>query len=322
MLFHTKIDEQLVRDSCDEASRRFPGREVVVLHDQPLPGLSCALVDCRSGHPDELDRFPVGERLFIYACDQDDLGLPFVERLVTRGDKFLPALKGDPGLYTNFDLQARQALEDEYQHQLGEGYAKFEYGPHDFINITQALNATKHLAGAYVEIGCFGGSSAGAALRYLKYKNIPRSCYFLDVFTGFNYVEAENSPDAFWMGGHPTDGRASIEARLKHLETPEQGLFLHVVQSNIITDPLLPDVEQICVANIDVDMYEAVYAALVKVHPRMAPGGIIIAEDPGHTPWCIGARLALDQFLARDGAGAYTQIYMQSGQVFLVRISG
>lgn len=319
MLFPSKINEQLVRDTCDQGAQRFPGLDMVVLHDQPLVGLPYALVDCRSGSIEQLEQFEPGTRLFIYACDQDDLGLPFVERLVVRGDKFLPAFKGDPGLYTNFDATARRALEDEYEFQVREGFAKFEYGPHDFVNITQALNATRDLPGDYVEIGCFAGSSSGAALRYLRYKGIARTCWFLDVFDGFTYEAAEKSSDAFWAGGHQTHGRDFIEARLKPYEARHQGLNVRVVKANIVTDELPEEMDRICVANVDVDLYEAVYAALVKVHPRMVAGGVVICEDAGHTPWCIGARLAFEQFIANEGAGAYTMAYMQSGQAFLIR---
>jgi len=191
--------------------------------------------------------------------------------------------------------------------RCARNFAKFEHGPHDFINIAQALNATRDLDGHYVEIGCYGGSSSGAALRYLRYKAIPKTCWFFDVFEGFTYEAAEQSSDAFWAGGHMTHGLEFIKAGLMRYEARHQGLNVRVVKSNIVTDGLPAEIERICVANVDVDLYEAVYAALVKVHPKMVTGGVVICGDAGHTPWCIGARLAFEQFMANEGRGASTQ---------------
>ena len=75
------------------------------------------------------------------------------------------------------------------------------------------------------------------------------------------------------------------------------------------------------VANIDVDIYEAVLAGLQKVAPRMAPGGVMIVEDPGHTPLLIGAGVALNQFLKSPAAAGFLPVYMQSGQTFLINMN-
>jgi hypothetical protein len=50
-------------------------------------------------------------------------------------------------------------------------------------------------------------------------------------------------------------------------------------------------------------MYEAVAAALAKVAPLIAEGGIIIAEDQGHTPLLIGAYVAVQKFLKSPEGG-------------------
>ena len=51
----------------------------------------------------------------------------------------------------------------------------------------------------------------------------------------------------------------------------------HDLQANILNDDL-PD-EEIAVANIDVDMFEATLLALYKIAPRMVLGGVILLED-------------------------------------------
>jgi hypothetical protein len=49
------------------------------------------------------------------------------------------------------------------------------------------------------------------------------------------------------------------------------------------------------------------------------PGGILVVEDPGHTPLLIGARFALEKFLAEPVGAQFTPLAMQSGQTFLIR---
>lgn len=49
------------------------------------------------------------------------------------------------------------------------------------------------------------------------------------------------------------------------------------LQANILEDDLPHD--EIAVANIDVDMFETILAALTKVAPRMVLGGVILLED-------------------------------------------
>ena len=100
---------------------------------------------------------------------------------------------------------------------------------------------------------------------------------------------------------------------------PQIGLTVDVIKNNIIEDPLPSEIGNIAVANIDVDLYEAVKVALFKIAPKILPGGIMIAEDPGHTPRLVGARLALDDFLNSELSKSFTPIYMESGQWFFLK---
>jgi Macrocin-O-methyltransferase (TylF) len=53
-----------------------------------------------------------------------------------------------------------------------------------------------------------------------------------------------------------------------------------VRRHNIIEEDMPDDFPAIAVAAIDVDLHEAVLAALRKVSPKMVPGGVVIVEDP------------------------------------------
>jgi hypothetical protein len=110
-----------------------------------------------------------------------------------------------------------------------------------------------------------------------------------------------------------------IPARSKKFPTRPLVLALspHPSRTEALHSPGV--IERIAVANIDVDMYEAVRSALIKTAPRIASGGILIVEDPGHTPALIGSRLALEEFMATPIAAAFTPVYMESGQTLLIR---
>ena len=87
-------------------------------------------------------------------------------------------------------------------------------------------------------------------------------------------------------------------------------MSVDVFKSNIVADDLPQEVDRIAVANIDVDIYEAVAAALLKVSPLMSVGGIMVVEDPGHTPLLIGARVALQEFLETEAASRFLPLYV------------
>lgn len=58
------------------------------------------------------------------------------------------------------------------------------------------------------------------------------------------------------------------------------------------------DVDQLCFAHIDVDLYEPTRDAIAFFYPRTVPGGIIVCDDYGFTT-CPGATRAIDDFMAQ-----------------------
>lgn len=95
---------------------------------------------------------------------------------------------------------------------------------------------------------------------------------------------------------------------------------VHVLRNSVICDALPDGIGPIAVANIDVDMCEAVEAALFRLAPLMSVGGVMIVEDAGHTPRLAGALLALDNFVRSDIGRAFRSVYMASGQTYLIRL--
>ena len=117
------------------------------------------------------------------------------------------------------------------------------------------------------------------------------------------------SADRMWIGTHSTEGQQAIARRLSAFNDPQNGLEVRVVKANIIRDSLPSDLTKVTLANIDVDMYEAVQAALYKIAPLVIKNGIMIVEDAGHTPALIGARIALDRFLKSAEGAAFSVSY-------------
>jgi hypothetical protein len=328
-LFPIRFDYKTILDSMEFAKKENHNREIVLLFDNyvfktisdklsDFSGID--IINCSKQPPAIIESYDMTKTIFVYACDNDDIGLPFVRKIVDLGGKFCPISAGKPASYvSNANSTAREVLEEEFIAQEQEGFAKFYTGVYDFVNIIQAIDLTRRLNGDFIEIGCFRGSSGRVAVHYMNKIKLSRKCYFLDVFEGFTYEAANQSSDTFWRNTHKTEGIEVVSSRLKKYELPEIGLRVNVIKSNIIDDQLPSEIKNIAVANIDVDLYEAVKAGLCKVAPKIIPGGIMIAEDPGHTPRLIGARLALEEFLNSEISKSFTPLYMESGQWLFIK---
>jgi hypothetical protein len=258
----------------------------------------------------------------LYAVEHVQDGLALIEWLTGQGIKYRGVGGYNVGGYVHDDRVARETIEHALLEQTFNGYEKISEGcgaHQDFVNLTQALYRTRRLSGDVLEVGCFRGSSGSVMLDYAANKSLPpRRFWFFDVFQGFDYHEAIASSDANWAHTHATEGEAVVRQRLEAKAGANQ---VTVKKLNIITDELPETLGPIAVANIDVDLYEAVLAGLRRIAPLMQIGGIMICEDAGHTPALVGAALALEQFLDSDLGAGFTPVHMTSGQTFLIRHS-
>lgn len=235
-----------------------------------------------------------------------------VQECIENGIKYLPCkLEGKDTLlcvspYFRTDVFAYNTLSNEAD------YNGLFFDTNDFQNIFQAIKLTSSIKGDYVEIGTYRGDSARAALLYMNYSNIKRTAYFMDTYEGFTYNEAGKSQDCMWKDTHKDTSIDLVDDRLKGLGD------YHLVKGNIITDEMPKEIESIAVCNIDVDMYDAVVSSLEKVNDLISVGGVIIAEDYGHTPNLIGAQYAIRRFYEHN-MNKYYGWYMQSGQFIMIR---
>lgn len=218
--------------------------------------------------------------------------------------------------YIDKNKKARRALECTRADCSSLGLGKFS--KEDFENIMQVLEITRKVDGDYVEIGVFKGSSGIAALHYMVESGIKRKCWFIDTFEGFSYKVAERSFDRRWFDTHQLWGKKKTMEHIRRIfgkfDIPHQ-----VVAANICDSRLPRAIKKIAACNIDVDIYDAVLASLKKISPLISEHGVMMVEDYGHTPGLIGAHLAVEEFLVLDKEKKFTPIYMESGQIFLIR---
>lgn len=262
----------------------------------------------------DMDKY---ERL-IWATERCDRGALTVAHFYKKKKKVTVLQNFGPARSWMHDQAKEIILKKEYSKQTQEGIEKFSHGiGADFGNLLQFIDNTKHLNGEFVEIGCFKGSSACVIASYLASEKIKKDLYIYDYFSGFTFPEVIRSIDSNWENTHATDGISEVKKRILERLTNDQKL--HIFKRNIIDAKGICEVDKVALANIDVDLYESVYAALHHVHKKLVINGIMVVEDAGHTPALIGATLAVNQFLDDVGRLKYCVIRMESGQYVMIR---
>ncbi len=256
---------------------------------------------------------PGKKPVFLCAFNSDEKMVRFLKKLQHMHGSvyFMPRISYPTARYFHRDEKAREVLLEE---RARSDSTKFELA--DYENILQAIAVTKNLPGPYVEIGVYRGDSARLALRYMRERRIKKDSYLIDTYEGFLYKEAGKSSDARWIESDRHDD-APMELVAKFLKEFPEGKLLKL---NAISDELPEEIKEVSVCNIDVDMYEAVLASATKMASRMARGGIMILEDPGHTPAMGGAYLAAVEFLESDAGRAFIPVHLYSGQMFLIKV--
>jgi len=292
------------------ARERHPGVPIFVIGDLPCPDLPPELADVHL--PNSLEEALEGEQPRVYMCvfQSDEDLLTALRQIVARPNAWYetPNAQAPVARYFHRNNTAHRVLLE----QAAIDALKFELADHE--TLIQMLEETRDVPGCYCEVGVYKGRSARTALEYMSAAGIDREAYLLDVYDGFQYEHAAKSHDASWNGTHTDTSIDRVRAFVG------DHAHVHVLRNNIITDGLPDQIDRIAVANIDVDMQEAVSASLERLAPRISLGGVMIVEDAGHTPRLAGAWLALDSFARSDAGRAFRSVYMASGQTLLIRI--
>ncbi|QWV92456.1 TylF/MycF family methyltransferase [Geomonas oryzisoli] len=308
-LLSKRFGTKEIAAAADLAHKRFPSTAILYVTDQyqEIEITNAELVPFDIEELERLDNEKI--KVFLCAFESDEKLVTVLKKITSLKNAFyFTPLKFYPtSRYFHRNDLARTILQAEQQLDL----PKFEVA--DYENLIQAIDITRHVVGDYVEIGVYQGRSAHLALKYMKASECPRKSFFIDVFDGFTYPSASTSPDALWVNFCQDTSVEFVSNFLCEFEDIE------ILKLDIIDGTVPASIKSIAVCNIDVDMYEAVLAALLKTAPLMSQGGIIVVEDQGHTPALAGGYLAVCEFLETDMAKEFIPIHMGSGQMFLIR---
>jgi hypothetical protein len=263
---------------------------------------------------DDFNDDMVRNSVFYVYFSRAEMALPSLRRIVACGGLFAP-----PPHFSKvpFHLVSTHAYNSFNHAGILLGHEPFT-GLEVASQLCQAAELTRSIPGDFVEVGVFSGSSALVSLLHMRSIGVQRRCYLLDTYTGFTYESAKSSSDMIWGGTHLQEKGPSIdriEALMAHT-----GQETHVVPNNICTDPLPSEIKSIALANIDVDLYDAIASALNKVGELMAVRGIMVVEDPTGVPGLYGAYLAMSDFLETELGKKFVAVRTTT-QYFLVRVS-
>jgi len=159
------------------------------------------------------------------------------------------------------------------------------------------LMQTRHVEGAVLEVGCWVGGTAVWCDRMLRIAGVDKPYIGIDTFSGF--VEEQFEADV--AIGTPKRLRntfsynslSAVRRSAAKLGAPD----VRFVQGDIVSMPQDRLPQQVSACLVDVDLSQPVYAALAKVYPLLAPGGVILVDDcpPG------------DDYQAREGYQRFVQ---------------
>lgn len=262
--------------------------------------------------------------LFFIYFQQEDFLLKELENIINNGGDYQGAILNLNEIYSDFsESTSYRFINTDCLNSIKNSVKNLEHISHlsnerlnTHENICEGLELTKKIDGDYVEIGVYKGGSALTALNYLKLTNQNKFAYLIDTFEGFNYEESKNSSDIAFHDTHfiSKDIQNYMKEIFKGLNNYE------LIKGNITKDNIPDKIKKISLANIDVDLQEATYEALIKVSKRLSLNGIIMCEDPVHTPGLIGAKYAMEKFLmSEEGKDKYLKVFKKN-HYFLIRI--
>ncbi len=165
-------------------------------------------------------------------------------------------------------------LHDEWGKKVNIEMVNIEVEYASFL--IQELNS-RGVPGAIVEFGVFEGFWLGKIIDICKLNKTERNIYGFDSFEGLPCPSSTHDLDC-WHEGEYT---ASIESVQKRLGVDEnkhvilvQGWFKESLQS-----PSALNIDSICYARIDCDLYQPAVECLDYLSPRLSDGAILVFDD-------------------------------------------
>ena len=164
----------------------------------------------------------------------------------------------------------------------------------------QTIERTRDVPGTVLEIGCSVGGTTAVSHRLMRNLQIRKPYLALDTFGGF--VDEQFSDDT--GSQTPEHDRHMFSANSRRLVRRNLDAFgahdVELLQADVVTVPSSRLPRQVSACLVDVDLSGPVYAALQKVVPLLAPGGVVVVDDCGEDiTW--RAREAYSRFVTETG---------------------
>jgi O-methyltransferase len=154
------------------------------------------------------------------------------------------------------------------------------------------------MRGAFVELGCYAGTTSLFLQRLLKQYNSDNQFHVYDSFSGLPEKTAEDNSPAGWQfkGG---ELQASKTQFIKHFR--QAGLPLPKIHAGWFEQLTTSDVpNDIIFAFLDGDFYSSIKSSLNVITPQLAKNAVIIIDD--YTNEALpGARRAADEWAITHG---------------------
>ena len=181
----------------------------------------------------------------------------------------------------------------------------------DMITLMLRTLVEKNIAGAFVELGVYNGSTA----RLIHHYAPERQLHLFDTFEGFTdrSVSAEKNHTNFDTKGSKFSDTSIAQVR-NYIAPQNNNITFH---QGYFPDSLPKDFpeQKFAFVHLDADLYEPTLEGLKYFYSRMSRQGIILVHD--YNAW-IGARKAVDDFFA-DKDELPVPMPDKSGSVLIIK---
>ncbi len=179
-------------------------------------------------------------------------------------------------------------------------FPKYDYNftPPQLLFLCECLEETKDLSGSVAEVGCAGGKTAIFLNKYMSAREINKSYFAIDTFSGFvkedvEYEVSNRGKNANQYRGFRLNSKKWFDGTMK-LNSIDRVVSMKADINYFDFSSLGP----LAFVLLDVDLYRPIKKGLEELYQLLAPGGVIIVDDcnPGNSKW-DGSRQAYKEFV-------------------------
>ena len=167
--------------------------------------------------------------------------------------------------------------------------------------LSQFALALAALPGETAEAGVYDGTSSRIICRTLN-----RPHHAFDSFEGMS--EPDSADGHYWQAGD----LAASEQQARGVLEPFGARVYRGWIPEIFAEARI---ERLCLAHVDVDLYQPTRDSFAFFYPRLVPGGVLLCDDYGFAT-CPGARRAIDEFMADKPEPV---VHLPTGQALVVK---